>query len=84
MNSESTCKQLLIDGLSAMGLKEEIIPSLIRSMRICYTFDPQMNYLKTNKRIRSLGWNDIELNYQVLNLSIVCFKEERMSSLKMR
>jgi hypothetical protein len=47
MSFESTCKQLLIQGLSAMGLKEEIIPSLIRSMRICYAFDPQMNYLIT-------------------------------------
>ena len=80
MSSESTCKQLLIDGLSAMGLKEEIIPSLIRSMRICYTFDPQMNYLITNREIHSLGWNDIELNHQILNLSIACFEEERMHS----
>ena len=80
MSSENTCKQLLIDGLSAMGLKEEIIPSLIRSMRICYAFDPQMNSLNINKQIYSLGWNDIELNRQILNLSIACFEEERMNS----
>lgn len=77
MNSDSKSKQLLIEGLYAMGLKEEIIPSLIRSIRICYSFDPQLDPLKTNREIHSLGWNDIELTYQILNLSIACFKEER-------
>jgi hypothetical protein len=80
MNSEIKCKQLLIDGLSAMGLKEEIIPSLIRSIRICYAFDPKMGCLKTNRQLHSLGWNDIELNNQILKLSRACFVEESLSS----
>ena len=80
MKSENKCKQSLIDGLVTMGLKNEIIPSLIRTMRICYASDPRMKYLTTNKEIHSLGWNDIELNSHILKLSIACFEEERMNS----
>ena len=80
MKPESNCKQSLIDGLLAMGLKKEIIPSLIRTMRICYASDPRMKYLITNKEIHSLGWNDIELNSHILKLSIACFDEEKMNS----
>ncbi len=76
MNSIRSCKQLLIDNLASKGLKDEIIPSVIRSMRICYASDPQMNSLKTNRLIHSLGWNDIDLDYQTLKLSVACFEAE--------
>jgi hypothetical protein len=85
MNYKSKGRQLLIEGLVAKGLKEEVIPSLIRSMRICYDADPKMPSIKTNRRIQSLGWNNFELDNHILKLSIDYFKKERRpSSLKIK
>jgi hypothetical protein len=85
MNYNSTGRQLLIEGLSAKGLKEEVIPSLIRSMRICYDADPKMPSIKTNQRIQSLGWDDFELDNHILKLSIDYFKKEiRANSSKIK
>ena len=80
MNYKSKGRQLLIDGLAAKGLKEEVIPSLIRSMRICYDADPKMPSLKTNRRIKSLGWNNFTLDKYILELSIEYFEKERRAS----
>lgn len=85
MNYKSKGRQLLIEGLAAKGLKAEVIPSLIRSMRLCYDADPKMSSLKTNQRIQSLGWNNFELDNHILELSIDYFKKEsrgRSSAIK--
>lgn len=80
MNPTSKGRQLLIEGLAAKGLEEDVIPSLIRSMRICYDADPKMPSLKTNRRIQSLGWNNFELDNHILKLSIDYFEKETMGS----
>jgi len=76
MNSISTFKQILAHRLESKGLEKDIIPSFIRSMRICFTANPQMNHLKANKQLQFLGWDDIEVDYHTLQLSIACFEEE--------
>lgn len=80
MNSKNTDRHLLFEGLIAKGLEKEIIPSLIRSMRICYAADPKMPSLKINRWIQSLGWNNIELDSHILKQSIVYFATESRSS----
>ena len=52
MNSISTFKQILAHRLESKGLEKDIIPSFIRSMRICFTANPQMNHLKANKQLQ--------------------------------
>jgi hypothetical protein len=76
MNSISKFKQLLVDRLGAKGLEKDTIPSFIRSMRICIASDPKMNHLKANKQLQFLGWDDIEMDYNTLQLAIACFKAE--------
>ncbi|MCG6909789.1 MAG: hypothetical protein LJE94_06645 [Deltaproteobacteria bacterium] len=76
MKNKSKGRQLLIESLAAKGLEDEVIPSLIRSMRICYDADPKMPSLKTNRRIRSLGWNNFKLDNHILKISIDYFKKE--------
>ena len=74
MQSISKFKQLLVGRLEAKGLESDIIPSFIRSMRICFANDPEMNQLKANRQLQFLGWNDIELDYHTLQIAIVCFE----------
>ena len=70
-------KQILVDRLEAKGLEKDTIPSFIRSMRICIATDPKMNHLKANKQLQFLGWNDIEVDYHTLQLSIAYFEAEQ-------
>lgn len=76
MEYKNKSKQLLFERLAAKGLEREMIPSFIRSMRICYAFDPKMPSLKTNRQIQSLGWDDIKLDHGTLKQSIVFFETE--------
>jgi hypothetical protein len=78
MNSISKIKQMLVDRLEVKGLEKDTIPSFIRSMRICFASDPQMNHLKTNRLLQFLGWNDIEVDYHTLQIAIACFEAEGM------
>ena len=76
MKSKKKAKQLLSERLAAKGLERDMIPSYIRSMRICYASDPKMPSLKTNRQMQSLGWNNIELDYRFLKQSITYFETE--------
>jgi len=76
MNSISKFKQMLVDRLEVRGLEKDTIPSFIRSMRICFVNDPQMNHLKTNRQLQFLGWNDIEVDYHTFQIAIACFEAE--------
>ena len=76
MNSISKFRQILVNRLAAKGLEKDTIPSFIRSMRICFATNPKMNNLKANRQLQFLGWNDIEVDYRTLQLSIACFEAE--------
>ena len=76
MNSISKFRQMLVDRLAAKGLEKDTIPSFIRSMRICFATNPKMNHLKANRQLQFLGWNDIEMDYNTLQIAVAFFKAE--------
>ena len=80
MKAINNCKQLLADRLALKGLEKDTISSFIRSMRICFAADPKMNYLKTNRQLQFLGWNNIEVDSHTLQLAITCFEAERVTT----
>ena len=76
MNSKRKLKQKLIDHLEAKRLGIDTIPSFIRSMRICFAINSQMDHLEVNRHLKSFGWNDIEVDPHTLLLSTAFFKAE--------
>ena len=76
MNSNRKLKQKLIDHLEVKRLGIDTIPSFIRSMRICFNINSQMNHLEINRYLKSFGWNDIEVDRHTLQLSTAFFKAE--------
>jgi len=72
----SNFKQRLFHRLKSKGMIMDIIPSYIRSMKICLVNKPNMNPLQANKQLQLLGWNDIELDYDIIQLAIACFETE--------
>jgi len=76
MESLSKFKQILIDRLVSKGLEKVTIPSLIRSMRICLVIDPTMNHLQLNKELELLGWNDIRMDSDTLQIATAYFESK--------
>jgi hypothetical protein len=72
----SNFKQVLFQRLESKGMIKDIIPSYIRSMKICFDIDPSMNHFQINKELQFLGWNDFDLDYHTLQLAIACFETE--------
>jgi len=69
-------RQELFFRLESKGMKKDIIPSYIRSMRICLVINPVINYLQLEKELQVLGWHDFELDYHTLQLAVRCFETE--------
>jgi len=74
--SISNLKQILFQRLEVKGMEKDIIPSFIRSMKICFVTNSNMSHLQANKQLQSLGWNDFEVHYHTLQLAIACFETE--------
>jgi len=72
----SQLKEILIHRLANKGMDPNMIPSYIRSMKICFVDNPNMNPLQANEELQFLGWNDIEVDYHTIQLAIACFETE--------
>ena len=73
-------KQALFHRLELRGMKKEIIPSYIRSMRICLITHPTMNPLQVDQELQFLGWNDFELDSHTLQLAVTYFETEGITA----
>ena len=70
----SNLKQVLFNRLEVKGMEKDIIPSYIRSMKLCLVINPTMNHLQVDKELQFLGWNDFEMDYHTMQLAIACFE----------
>ena len=84
LNNTFTCdlKQVLFHHLELKGIDKDLIPSFIRSMKICLVVNPAMNHLQVDKELRLLGWNDFRLDYHTLQLALAYLETEGDSSKK--
>jgi hypothetical protein len=73
-------KQILIKRLENKGIGLSIIPCFIRDLANSLLIDPNMTFFQVNKRLHYLGWNDFDLDYQTLQLTIACFEFEGLKS----
>ena len=69
-------KETLIYRLTNKGMDPNMIHSYIRSMKICFVNNPNMNPLQANEKLQFLGWDDIEVDYHTMQLAIACFETE--------
>ena len=72
----SQLKEILIQRLANKGMDTNMIPSYLRSMKICFVHNPNMNHLQVNEQLQFLGWNDIDVDYHTIQLAIACFETE--------
>ena len=75
-------KEILIHRLVDQGMGPNMIPGFIRSLAATFTYHPHINLQQVNKRLRYLGWDDVELDYHTLSLAVACFEEEGFHNLR--
>lgn len=72
----SQLKEILIHRLANKGMDPNMISSYIRSMKICFVNNRNMNPLQVNEQLQFLGCSDIEVDYITMQLAIACFETE--------
>ena len=60
----------LIGRLIDSGIEASLIPGFIRSLANAYLVSPDMSHCQANKRLKYLGWHDIEIDYHTFQLAI--------------
>jgi len=58
------------------GVEPGIIPWFIKNLANALKFDSRMDLSQINKRLKWLGWEDVELDYHTYQLAKACFEAE--------
>lgn len=72
----------LIHKLIEKGVEPCLIPGFIRSLVNACLIDPEMSHGQANIRLKYLGWNDIEIDYHILQLAINSLENKGLSQLE--
>jgi len=70
-------KQLLMSRLEMKGLEKSIIPGFIWMLNRWLRDNPNRNHLEANQRLQSLGWDDSDLDYHMMQFAIENFEAEQ-------
>ena len=76
--------KILISRLEKNGVETSLIPGFIRSLANALLIKPCMTQRQANKRLKYLGWHDIELDYHTLLLARLCLEAKGLNSLEYR
>ena len=74
--------QKLILKLIENGVEASLIPGFIRSLANAFLINPDMSHCQANKRLKYLGWHDIEIDYHTFVLAIDCLETRGLDQLK--
>ncbi|MCD4678279.1 MAG: hypothetical protein K8S18_20145 [Desulfobacula sp.] len=72
----------LIHKLIENGVEMSMIPGFIRSLANACLINPDMSHCQANKRLKFLGWDDIEIDYHTLQLAITSLETKGLSQLE--
>ena len=64
------------------GVETALIPGFIRSLANAFLINPAMTHIQVNKRLKYLGWNDIEIDYHTFQLALSSLETKGLSSLE--
>ncbi len=75
-------KRTLIDRLYKKGLEFTVIPGFMRSLANSVFASSPATLWQVNKRLRYLGWDEMELDQYTLDLAVACFEHDGLSCLE--
>ncbi|MCG8635035.1 MAG: hypothetical protein MI863_14470 [Desulfobacterales bacterium] len=74
--------QKLIHKLLEHGVEAALIPGFIRSLANAFLINPDMSHCQANKRLKYLGWEDIEIDYHTFSLAINVLETKGLNQLE--
>jgi hypothetical protein len=69
-------KQVLFERLARGGVDSASVKSILKALSKLLTADPNIDSTTANERLRYLGWQDVEVDYHILQLALACFELE--------
>lgn len=66
----SMVDQKLVRRLMENGVEASLIPGFIRSLANACLIHPDISLFQANRRLKYLGWHDVELDYHTMQLAI--------------
>ncbi len=74
--------QKLVLKLMENGVEAALIPGFIRSLANAFLVNPDMSHCQANKRLKYLGWEDIEIDYHTFSLAVNALETKGLNQLK--
>lgn len=74
--------QKLANKLIENGVEPALIPGFIRSIANAFLINPDMSYCQAQKRLKYLGWEDIDIDYHTFSLAVNALETKGLKRLK--
>ena len=69
-------RQVLLDRLVKKGADSASLPGILRSLAKILSADPEITSASANEKLCYLGWQEVEVDYHLLQLALACFESE--------
>jgi hypothetical protein len=69
-------KLILIDQLKSKGMDPSLIPAFLRALTYIISSKPGIDLAQVNRKMHSLGWNEVTVDYHCLQIAIACIEAD--------
>jgi hypothetical protein len=67
-------KQVLLDRLIRQGADPSSLGSILKALAKILSQDPDIDPAAANEKLRYLGWQEVHVDYHILQLALACFE----------
>jgi hypothetical protein len=67
-------KQVLLDRLVQKGADPSSLGSILKALSKILSEDPGVDPGAANERLRYLGWQEVQVDYHILQMALACFE----------
>jgi hypothetical protein len=67
-------KQVLLDRLVKKGADPSSVGSILKALSKILSEDPCVDPGAANERLRYLGWQEVQVDYHILQMALACFE----------
>ena len=69
-------KLLQIDRLKSKGVDPGLIPAFLKALTYIISSEPGIDLAQVNRKMHSLGWNEVAIDYHCLQIAIACLEAD--------
>ena len=75
-------EEVFVERLAEIGIEGHFVARFLRDISFIFESDPSMDCWELNNRIHLLGWNDVEIDYQTMELARASVEMQREGRFK--